>query len=314
MIVPPDLEPRFTEPEGWRWGLMENANGKNLRFGTVCPKNTPRANVVILPGRSECIEKYFETAHDLLERDCCVWIMEWQGQGLSTRFLEKHPQRNHSISFDFHAKDLRQFIHEQIIPNARNAPLIMLAQSMGGNIGMRYLHAEQGYFKSAAFCAPMLGIQQIDGIPAGKHLVKAISLIAGEYYAYGQKDWDRLHNPAGTTILSSDSTRSKMFNSWLLANPELRVGGVTYSWINHAVSSCDFLKKPDTLKKITIPCLVAVGGNEHLVSPLAIRMAAAMLPHAKFLEIPEASHEILMECDSMRNQFLSAFDEIALNT
>lgn len=313
MIVPPDLEPRFLEPQGWRWGLMENEKGKTLRFGTVSPKGTSRANVIILPGRGECAEKYFETAHDLLKRDCSVWIMEWQGQGLSARFLEQYPQRNHSMPFAFHASDLRQFIHEQIMPNAYGAPLIMLAQSMGANIGMRYLHAEPGIFQSATFCSPMLGIPDINKIPLGEYAVKGLSLALGKSYAPGQKDWSEVPTPSGKVVLSFDPVRGKILNAWLSANPELRVGGVTNGWLNHATSSCRFLRRPDTLKEITIPCLVALGSQENLVDPQAIRNAAATLPHAKFLEIPEAGHEILMECDSMRNQLLHAFDELALN-
>lgn len=314
MIVPPNLESRFLEPQNWQWGLMENSKNKTLRFGTVSPKGTARANIVILPGRGECAEKYFETAHDLLKRDCSVWVMEWQGQGLSDRFLEQYPQRNHSISFAFHALDLRQFIHEQVMPNAPGTPLIMLAQSMGGNIGMHYLHIEPDIFQFAALCSPMLGILDMDRNPWKKQVVKGLSLLAAERYALGQKDWSEIPNSSEKVILSSDPVRRKILNSWLSANPELRIGGVTNGWAKDANSACDFLKKPDTLKKITLPCLVALGTKENLVTPQTIRDAVDILPNAKLFEISEAGHEILMERDSMRNQLLSAFDELALNT
>ena len=52
---------------------------------------------------------------------------------------------------------------------------------------------------------------------------------------------------------------------------------------------------------------MAIAGQDALVSNDAIRNAAKHLPHAKLLEIPEAFHEILMESDIYRQQFLDCF-------
>ncbi len=49
--------------------------------------SAPRGTVVILLGRGEFIENYFEVVEELLTRRFDVVIMDWRGQGLSEREL-----------------------------------------------------------------------------------------------------------------------------------------------------------------------------------------------------------------------------------
>ena len=310
-VVPPALEGRFLEPPGWRWHYLTNAQGKKLRFGAAYPESRlPDAVTVILPGRTEYAEKYFETARALLDKNLSVWILEWQGQGLSDRFIPRFPQRGHSLSFERHADDLHGFIleyvkHACVRPDVGRIPMVMLAHSMGANIGLRFLHKYPGMFESAALCSPMLGIPAIDRIPAASLVTLLMSVFAGTSYAFGQKDWSETEDTA--QAYSSDPMRSLIHHAWLRENPALRSGGATFCWIYHAFNSCLFLQQPTVLKSIQTPCLVALAGQETLVDNAAIRTAAEILPHAKLLELPESRHEILMERDEIRNEFLGAF-------
>jgi alpha-beta hydrolase superfamily lysophospholipase len=47
----------------------------------VAPDGPPRGSVVVSPGRSEPIEKYFEVVQDLLDRGFVVLVHDWRGQG-----------------------------------------------------------------------------------------------------------------------------------------------------------------------------------------------------------------------------------------
>ncbi len=309
----PHLEPRFLEPRGWRWHTLKTRQNKNLRFGTAFPDSRlPSAIIVILPGRAECAEKYFEIARDLLKRNLSVWILEWQGQGLSDRFIPQYPQRGHSLSFEQHVEDLQEFIleyvkHACVHPDVGRIPMAMLAHSMGANIGLRYLHKNPGVFEAAAMTAPLLGIPAVDKIPAGTIVARALSLLAGKSYAFQQKDWNPEPDPDNPVLYSTDPVRNEIFNAWLKSNPGLRVGGVTFGWIYNALSSCFFLRNPAVLNAIKTPCLIALAGKENLVDNDASRKASLHLPHARLLEFPGAGHEILMERDEVRSQFLDAF-------
>ncbi len=143
----PALESRFLEPTGWRWDFFTNGQGKKLRYGMVMPPaGKPDALVVVLPGLSEFCEKYFEIARAMLERNLGLFVLDWRGQGKSDRYLD-NPHKRHSEGFDRDVADLHQLTTQQVLPAASGAPLVMLAHSMGGNIGLRYLRRPSRSFR-----------------------------------------------------------------------------------------------------------------------------------------------------------------------
>lgn len=319
-ITVPDLEDRFLEPYGWRWHYFKNEQGKKLRFGTAFPDSRlPAAVVVILPGRNEFAEKYFEISRDLLKRNLSVWILEWQGQGLSDRFIPNYPQRCHAPSFTQHVADLHGFIleyvkHACVHPDVGRIPMVMLAQSMGANIGLRYLHDHPGIFETAALCSPMLGVPAIDKIPAVSLVANVMSLLGAGRYAFGQRDWAPTPDTDPAAQYSSDPRRRALYDSWMRENEALRSGGVTFGWVKSALAACRFLQDPEILKTIKTHMLIALAGRENLVDNDAIRAAAGHLSAARLLELPESGHEILMERDEIRDQFLDAFMQLIKET
>lgn len=309
-----NIEDRFQQPKDWVWGAFKNSQNQSLRYGSLTPEGgAPKAIVVLLPGRSEFIEKYFEIARDLAAQNLALWIIDWCGQGKSERPF-RFPQRGNSPDFARHVADLNEFIESHVKqsalrPDGQPIPLIMLAQSMGGNIGLRYLHAHSGDFEAATICAPMLGLKDIHFLPLGLAviLVRILRLIFGLHsYAFGQKDWDPLERK-NTDKFSHDKTRNAVHDFWYQADPALPVGGVTFSWLYHALKSCKILSRPKALGTIKTPILLVLAGHEELVDNRAIHKAARFLPRIQTLEFPESGHEILMEKDDIRDRFLTAF-------
>ena len=47
----------------------------------------PKGTVVVLGGRGDYLERYFETARDLMRRNYCVAVLDVRGQGGSPRPL-----------------------------------------------------------------------------------------------------------------------------------------------------------------------------------------------------------------------------------
>ena len=64
---------------------MKTPDGVNLRFARWTPPPGRKGTVVVLQGRTESIEKYFETVRDLRARGFAVATFDWRGQGLSDR-------------------------------------------------------------------------------------------------------------------------------------------------------------------------------------------------------------------------------------
>jgi lysophospholipase len=67
-------------------GLVRSAGGKRLRYAIFKSDTTrARGTVVLLQGRNECIEKYYETIEHFTRRGLWVATFDWRGQGLSDR-------------------------------------------------------------------------------------------------------------------------------------------------------------------------------------------------------------------------------------
>jgi len=68
-------------------GAIQTPDGVNLRFARWPPPPGRKGTVLVLQGRAEFIEKYFETVRDLRARGFAVVTFDWRGQGLSDRAL-----------------------------------------------------------------------------------------------------------------------------------------------------------------------------------------------------------------------------------
>lgn len=306
----PDLEPRFLPPANWHNGDFEN-NGRHLTFGYTLPQTPPKSAIVILTGRSEFREKYFEVMHERLFQDQAVFVMDWYGQGHSDHCPGENPQKDWCASYESHVSDLQSFITGQVKPRLPTAcPTFMLAHSMGGNIGLRYLLQHPNNFSGAMFCGPMYGIKPVRWIPLNI-LFKIASLLKPDWYVIGGRDWHKGQRKSdGTDIFSSDPVRDSVHRAWCEADPALRQGDVTFGWIKNAVAACLYISQSEDLESLTLPCIFAIAGKEALVDNQAIRRTARRLPNAETIEFPTAKHEIMMETDDIRNRFFQSFDNL----
>jgi lysophospholipase len=74
----------------------------------------------------------------------------------------------------------------------------------------------------------------------------------------------------------------------------------------------DWLKpKAET---ITTPLLVVGAGKDRICLTPQTKAFAARLPHADYVEISSAEHEILMERSPIRAEFWAAFDTVQKQT
>lgn len=300
-----DLEPRFQKPEGFEISKIRRGN-RSLRLGSLIPEK-PDAVIVVLPGLSEFIEKYYETVRNLNAHNHAVFVVDWMGQGGGGRYLVNSHKR-HGTDFAEDVNDLDEIMREHIMPAVSKAgkdlPLIMLGHSMGGNIGLHYLARHPETFLCAGFSAPMIGIQNLP--LAMLPIAYSLHYLSGESYAFGQQNWTHsLRENAGRDQFSSDPERGAVHNAWCLAQPDLQVGGVTFSWAYYALKACADIQAK--LPAIQTPCLLAQAEKEQIVDNTAIARAAEKLPHAKLITAKDAQHEILMERDAPRDTFLKEF-------
>jgi lysophospholipase len=270
-----------------------------------------RGTVVLTPGIIEFSEKYFETARDLFHRGFNVFFMNWFYQGRSGRF-SPNPQKRHSDGFDADIADLDAYIHQIVKAASPDRPLILLAHSTGGNIGLRYCLDHPGVFRAAAFSAPLLGVHGLGWLPLRVwHWISGLLSPFHTAYVPGGTDWSAQTRTADKNDrFSSDPVRAAVHNAWCLQEPQVQCGSPTLGWLHHAFASMLVLHGRGAAEKITLPCMVAVAGGDVIVdTPAAVRVARRM-PKARLLFLEGARHEILMERDDIRSRFLYEFDKM----
>ncbi|MGP1395374.1 MAG: alpha/beta fold hydrolase [Inquilinaceae bacterium] len=280
-------------------------DGVRVRTGFWPAVGEERGLVTVAGGRSEFIEKYAETAADLSALGFAVRTFDWRGQGLSSRSAV-HPYRGHLDDYQRLIADLEVLTR----PRDTGPPQILLAHSMGGLVALRFLAEHPGRFRAAVLSAPLVGLAQnaIVGpvIAAVARLVVACG--GGAWYAPGQGDYDAERYRQGVDRLTSDPARGAVMLDWIERNPDLRLGGATWGWLDATYRSAALLRDPAYVRRIDVPVLIAMAGKERLVSNSALNRLARRLPKPVVKVYPDALHELLMERDEIRDALLADID------
>jgi len=280
--------------------------GVRLRAALFSPTGAPRGTVVISPGRTEPIEKYFETVETLSARGFAVLVHDWRGQGLSHRLLPDpllgHARGGNDFLGDFTAL-LGAF--ETRLPK----PWIALGHSMGGCLTLLALAAGQPGFSAAILSAPMLGVH------TGKVPVGVARMIAAVLTAIGLGGSPVVRSAADqgfeTNILTHDRARWARNEAQIAAWPDLALGDPTWGWLDFALSATRALQTGPGVPRIAIPVTVVIAGDERLVDNAAARRVAGRLRSGRLVEIAGAYHELLQETDDVRAAFWREFDDLA---
>ena len=137
------LIPGNPPPQGAEIVWFKGSAGRNLR-ACVAPalsKSDPRGTVIVCPGRTEFIEKYFEVGRELQAMGFAVVILDWPGQGLSERLLDD-TKKGHIDRFETFMGALRNGL--DTLAGRLPRPYVSLAHSMGGAIALAALTQRDG--------------------------------------------------------------------------------------------------------------------------------------------------------------------------
>lgn len=116
-------------PEDVVSGTIKTPDGVELRFARWAPPANRKGTVCVFTGRSEQIEKYFETVRDLRDRGFAVATFDWRGQGHSSRRL-RDPRKGYVRNFADYEIDVETFVQQVVLPDCP-PPFFALAHSMG---------------------------------------------------------------------------------------------------------------------------------------------------------------------------------------
>ena len=293
-------------PEGAEEHWLEGRGGVKVRVLTApSTRGEARGSIIVAPGRTEFIEKYFEVIRELQARGFAVFCIDWRGQGLSGREVE-NSLKGHFVTFDDPVNDLSTAL--KLLADRLPRPYIGLAHSMGGAIMLRALQTRRIELDAAAFSAPMFGVLGLTDV-AKKYARFLVSLGAGGQFAPSvEKKWRReifKKNP-----VTHDKPRHDRCQGLISEEPRLALAGPTIGWVSAASDATEALAVQGSLAHVRIPILVATAGEEQLVDNASHEAVTHELPDVRHVTIEGAKHEILMEVDPIRNQFWDAFDQL----
>lgn len=298
-------------PSGAEVLAFDGYDGRKLRAALWQATRGPvRGTVIILQGRGEFIEKYFEVIADLRRRGFAVAIFDLRGQGGSERVLS-NPHKGHVVAFTEYDRDLAIFIDEIVRPSLPE-PFIGLGHSLGGNILLRGAQDEASPFSRMILLSPMIDIDE-RMLGAKRPLAKAYASTAGMLgfaTAYVRGGTDQPNDLAAfeNNRLTSDYVRWSRVKSIIEAAPDLALGAPTVGWLRAALRSCAMLSRPDYPKYVCVPMMLFAAGADRVVSTKAIEDFAVDLKSGGHVLMPGARHEILQETDAIRQRFWAAFD------
>lgn len=282
---------------------MHAADGVRLR-AAVWPGGD-QGTVMLLPGRTEYVEKYGRAANDLIARGFTTVSIDWRGQGLADRALPDK-MSGHVDDFSDYQKDLDALVylaHDQNLPR----PYFILAHSMGGCIALRGLTRNLP-IQAAAFTAPMWGISMATWM---RPMAIAISTAAGWFgqrhrYAPGTTAKTYVQEAAfAGNVLTTDADMYAYMRTQVGKHPDLSLGGPSMGWLHAALVECRALS---LLPSPEVPALCALGTSERVVDTSPVHLRMRQWKNGRIDLYPQAEHEIMMETPAMRKRL---FDSVA---
>jgi lysophospholipase len=294
-------------------GTLKTPDGVALRFARWEPPAGRRGTVCVFTGRTEWIEKYFETVRDLRARGFAVAMLDWRGQGLSDRALGNR-LKGYVRSFSDYDLDLETFMREVVLPDCP-PPIFALGHSMGASVLIRAAYRGRRWFDRLVLVAPMLALAGIRSMALAGTLMRALRFAGfGAAYVPGRNAGVMDLRPFAGNILTSDPVRYARNAAILQAEPMLALGGPTVAWVDAAFRAMGAMGEPSYPARIRQPILIVAAGRDVIVANAAIEGFATQLRAGSHLVVVGAQHEILMERDQLRSQFWAAFDAFVPGT
>ena len=294
-------------PEGAVVTTIRAADGMALRVARWAPAGPCAGTVLIANGRAEFIEKYFEVVRDLLARGLGVVVFDWRGQGLSGRELD-NSRKGHIDDFSLYERDL-EALAAQVLEPFCVKPWFALGHSMGGSILLAQARAGRSPFERIVLTAPMIDIYGIPLPRGARWLAETLDIVGlGGAFIPGGGNGSITSKPFKNNVLTSDEARYERFAGVARAAPAVSLGDPTIGWVNAAFRLMARFTNPEYPRRIVTPTLVLAAGADRVVDTRAVERFATRLKAGRLVTIPHAQHEILMERDTVREQFWAAFD------
>ncbi len=301
--------PSNPAPEGMRAGYLTTPDKIRLRYATF-PKTAGAAKgtVCLLQGRTEYIEKYFETIGDFQKRGFAVATFDWRGQGGSDRLIANR-RLGHVRHFNEYWADLQAFHANILLPDCP-APYYLVGHSMGGLVALIAAIRDRMMFDRMFLSAPMVGLGNQPLSFAAMAVIADIASFIGLGRMPTGRPADELPSEKGFpgNPLTSDLRRYMITVDTWRERPDLIVAKPTFRWAAAAMHAMADAARDTFPAAIQVPVLMLAAAQDEVVSTPWTEQLGLRMRTGRHMVIPAARHELFMETDAIRAQVLAAFD------
>lgn len=301
-------------PEGKKSGTVTTSDGFQLRYARWPTAVRPsRGTIIVLQGRAEFIEKYFETVEDLRQRGFEVLTFDWRGQGGSQRLLDD-PEKGHIDHFNQYLDDLEAILSQIVLPDCR-PPHYILAHSTGALVSLLAAPVLGNRIRRMVLISPLL---KMNNLPVPQDYLRRLTgLLSFCGLSQAYVDFSG-KSPANRSFIGNKVTSDTERFAWVVefqqAHPELFLSAPTIGWTFSACRAMAQVAEPEHYNAIAIPSLLIAAGGDQVVSPQAISEMGEAMRSGAHLTVFGARHELLQERDVFREQVLAAFDAFVPGT
>lgn len=312
-IVDPD-GPKFSNisenpaPDGLRGGYFKTSDNIQLRYAVFPRTDGPnRGTICLVHGRTEFIEKYYETIADFQKRGFMVATFDWRGQGGSDRLIS-NPRLGFVQRFEDYWTDLHSFHTSILLPDCA-PPYYLVGHSMGGMASLMAASRDRMMFDRVFLSSPMV---LINGMPLSPPAM-ATALETACFLGLGSLPLPgSFKSPSHETFpgnsLTSDFERYMRTVHVYSDMPDLEIGAPSVRWAASAARVNARAAAPDFPDRINVPVLMLAAARDEVVSTPAIEQLGLRLRTGRHAVIAHARHEMFIESDAIRGQVLAAFD------
>jgi lysophospholipase len=296
-------------PEGVHVGMFETSDKIKLRYATF-PKGAgaARGTICLVQGRTEFIEKYFETIANFQSRGFAVGTFDWRGQGGSQRLI-RNPRYGFVDHFDDYWTDLKSFHGSILLPDCP-PPYYLVGHSMGGLVCLYAGMRDRMMFERIFLSSPMIALDRQPLSMSGMAAVcDALSFAGLGRMPVGRRA-DKPPseaNFAGNPV-TSDLTRYMRMVDVLNARRDLEITTPTVRWSAAAFHAMARAGRDDFPGAIKIPVMMLAAARDEVVSRSSIEALGLRMRTGRHAVIAAARHELFMENDMIRGQVFAAFD------
>lgn len=293
-------------PDGGAAWWCKTSDGVRIRVA-FWPCDGARGTVLLMPGRTEYIEKYGATAREFATRGYATLVIDWRGQGLADRLIEDR-RVGHVIKFADYQADVAAALD---VARAAGAPepWHLLGHSMGGAIGLRA--AMNGLpVQTCAFTGPMWGIYMSTLVkPFGWALPRVAEALGMGNRLSPSTTYESyvLANPFEGNMLTTDPDTYATMHRQLTAKPELALGGPSLIWLREGLAECRSLAR---LPSPDLPCVTFLGEFERIIDTASVAERMTRWPRGELDIVAGAEHEVMMETPAIRKRVFDRMDAL----